>query len=141
MKAIISLNLKNTLKISVSKIKFIKTTDLMPEEIISKINNKYSIIIQKNTNCDYLHFFTNNPGPREEMCIPISDYNIIGLKQTQYLNKTGYRIDNNLYDTVLKEQERANAFLIKNQENITNLILNNQLNLKDYTEIFLQVVN
>lgn len=47
MKAIISLNLKNTLKISVSKIKFIKTTDLMPEEIISKINNKYSIIIQK----------------------------------------------------------------------------------------------
>jgi len=75
------------------------------------------------------------------MCIPISDYNIIGLKQTQYLNKTGYRIDNNLYDTVLKEQERANAFLIKNQENITNLILNNQLNLKDYTEIFLQVVN
>ena len=75
------------------------------------------------------------------MCIPIPDYNIIGLKQTQYLTKTGYRIDNNLYDTVLKEQERANAFLIKNQENITNLILNNQLNLKDYTEIFLQVVN
>ena len=57
MKAIISLNLKNTLKISVSKIKFIKTTDLMPEEIISKINNKYSIIIQKKTLIVIIYIF------------------------------------------------------------------------------------